>query len=68
MTFITKFRANDLNPSMGKQIEFNAGVVSKFFEFSQPECTVAFECRSLADDSFKRSISVFLKLSPERGD
>ena len=68
MVYITKFRVNDLAPSKGKQIEFNAGIASKFFGFGQDECTVTFECRSFADDSFKKTISVYLKLSPERGD
>jgi hypothetical protein len=68
MVYITKFRVNDLAPSKGKQIEFNAGIASKFFEFGQDECTVTFECRSFANDSFKKTISVYLKLSPERGD
>lgn len=27
MIYISKFRSNDLNPSKGKQIEFNKGVV-----------------------------------------
>lgn len=30
MIFVTKFRANDLNPSKGKQIEFNKGVIESF--------------------------------------
>ena len=68
MVYITKFRVNDLAPSKGKQIEFNAGIASKFFGFGQNECTVTFECRSFANDSFKKTISVYLKLSPERGD
>lgn len=28
MIYISKFRSNDLNPSKGKQIEFNKGVVA----------------------------------------
>ena len=27
MIYISKFRSNDLNPSKGKQIEFNKGVI-----------------------------------------
>ena len=68
MVYITRFRTNDLSPSKGKQIEFNSGIASTFFGFSQSEYTVKFECRSLANDLFKKTISVFLKLSPERGD
>ena len=30
MIYISKFRSNDLNPSKGKQIEFNKGVVVKY--------------------------------------
>ena len=37
MIFVTNFRANDLNPSKGKQIEFNKGVIDTFFKFSNPE-------------------------------
>ena len=35
MVYVTKFRANDLNPSKGKQIEFNQRAVSNFFGFEQ---------------------------------
>ena len=68
MTYVTKFRANDLNPSKGKQIEFNKGVVDTFFKFTDDEATAEFECRSLADDTFKKTIKVSFKNSPARGD
>lgn len=68
MTYVTKFRANDLNPSKGKQIEFNKGVVDTFFKFTADEATAEFECHSLADDAFKKTIKVSFKVSPARGD
>ena len=43
MVYVTKFRANDLNPSKGKQIEFNQGAVANFFGFTQPECVATIE-------------------------
>ena len=68
MVYVTKFRANDLNPSKGKQIEFNQRAVSNFFGFEQSECVATIECRSLGDDAFKKVINAHFKLSPERGD
>lgn len=68
MVYITKFRANDLNPSKGKQIEFNNGVAQKFFGFTADTHSVAIECRSMADTKFKKKITVSFKLSPARGD
>lgn len=70
MIALFKFRANDLNPSKGKQIEFNVEKVTNFFEFTNDEEHVTFQYRSLerggAFDG--QTIKVYLKLSPSRGD
>ena len=42
MIYISKFRSNDLNPSKGKQIEFNKTVIDNFFEFTDREHIVTF--------------------------
>lgn len=68
MIFVTKFRANDLNPSKGKQIEFNKGVVDSLFGFSKPHEDAEFECCTLANPSFRQRIQVNFTLSPARGD
>lgn len=68
MIFVSKFRANDLNPSKGKQIEFNKGAVDSFFEFTKPEEDAVFDCCSLSSPSDKRTIKVHFTLSPSRGD
>ena len=68
MIYISKFRSNDLNPSKGKQIEFNKGVVDKFFNFTDSEHTVDFECHSILNTNLKENIHVEFKLSPSRGD
>lgn len=68
MVFVTKFRVNDLAPSNGKQIEFNANVVRDFFGFARQEVEINIECRSLADTSFSKLIKSPLKLSLARGD
>lgn len=68
MIFVTKFRANDLNPSKGKQIEFNKGVIDTFFTFKNPHEDAVFECSSLASPSVKKTIKVHFSLSPSRGD
>ena len=68
MIFVTNFRANDLNPSKGKQIEFNKGVIDTFFKFSNPEEDAVFECYSLATPAVITKIKVHFKLSPSRGD
>lgn len=52
MIYISKFRSNDLNPSKGKQIEFNKGVVDKFFNFTGSEHIVDFECHSVLNPNF----------------
>ena len=68
MVYVTKFRTNDLQPSKGKQIEFNANVAKAFFGFETSEPVATFECCSLADSTFKQTIGVSFQLSPARGD
>ena len=68
MIFVSKFRANDLNSTKGKQIEFNKGVVDTFFGFKNQEEDATFECCSLAAPTVKRTIKVHFTLSPSRGD
>ncbi len=68
MVYITKFRTNDLAPSSGKQIEFYKGTIDSFFKLTEDNCFVEFECRSLADDSYKKVVNVRLGRSKERGD
>lgn len=68
MIYITKFRANDLNPSKGKQIEFNSAVVSEFFGFTEEHHEIVFRCKSAIDASVNRRIKASLSLSPARGD
>lgn len=58
MIFVTKFRANDLNPSKGKQIEFNKGVVESLFGFTKSEEDATFVCCSLTAPSVKSTIKV----------
>ena len=68
MIYVTKFRSNDLNPSRGKQIEFNKGVIDTFFGFTNPEEDATFECYSLANPEESHKIKVHFKLSPARND
>ena len=68
MIYITKFRANDLNPSKGKQIEFNKNVVEKFFMFASDIEDAEFECCSIENRNNAIQIKVTFKLSPSRGD
>lgn len=70
MIALFKFRANDLNPSKGKQIEFNSDKVANFFEFKNSEENVIFQYRSLEKGGLYdgKTIKVYLKLSPSRGD
>lgn len=68
MIYITKFRSNDLNPSKGKQIEFNKGVAEDFFGFHDDSATILFNCLSLTDKQVNKSIVAHLKLSKSRGD
>lgn len=57
-----------MNPSKGKQIEFNKTVIDNFFEFTDREHIVTFECYSILHTDIKENIRVELKLSPSRGD
>ena len=70
MIALFKFRANDLNPSKGKQIEFNIEKVTNFFEFTNKEEHVIFQYKSLerGGEYDGQTIKVYLKLSPSRGD
>lgn len=68
MIFVTKFRANDLNPSKGRQIEFNTNVARDFFGFTKPSYNVIFDCCSVLSPSSVKRVKVALSLSPARGD
>lgn len=70
MIKIFKFRKNDLNPSLGKQIEFNQNVVSTFFGFSKDEVEIYVTYRSLIEnDSLNnKKFKNTLKLAEKRGD
>ncbi|MCT7904695.1 5-methylcytosine-specific restriction enzyme B [Candidatus Ornithobacterium hominis] len=70
MIKIFKFRKNDLNPSLGKQIEFNQNVVSNFFGFSKDKVEIYITYKSLSPkDTFNnKKFKNYLKLSPSRGD
>ena len=68
MIYITKFRSNDLNPSKGKQIEFNSRAVENFFGFQGDEVNTVFKCVPLNTPKENREIKAHLTLSPARGD
>ena len=68
MIYISKFRSNDLNSSKGKQIEFNKTIIDNFFNFTDSEHIVTFECHSILHTDIKENIRVKLKLSPARGE
>lgn len=70
MIALFRFRANDLNPSKGKQIEFNSDKVANFFEFTNSEEKVIFQYKSLDKGGLYDDfiIKVYLKLSPSRKD
>ena len=71
MIWFFKFRRNDLNPSLGKQIEFtNPDRIHNFFEIVGSTKIVTFVYRSLQNnDSLDGTrIKVKLTLSPARGD
>lgn len=70
MIKIFKFRKNDLNPSLGKQIEFNQNVVSSFFGFTKSEEEIYVTYKSLQTNSLlnNKKFKNYLKLSPSRGD
>lgn len=67
---IMKFRVNDLDPSIGKQIEFSNKIVQDFFEFKKDKEYVDFIYNDYAfKPSYnKKVIHVYLSLSPARGD
>ena len=67
---IMKFRVNDLDPSIGKQIEFSNKIVQDFFEFKKDKEYVDFIYNDYAFKPFynKKVIHVYLSLSPARGD
>lgn len=67
MIRVFKFRANDLNPSAGKQIEFNSAVVQSFFHFTKD--TEEIVCHFIDQDGREgMTIRSSLRLSPARGD
>lgn len=67
MIKIFKFRANDLNPSAGKQIEFNSAVAQDFFHFINN--TEEIVCHYIdSEGREKMAIRSSLTLSPARGD
>ena len=67
MIKIFKFRANDLNPSAGKQIEFNSAVAKDFFHFVKERETIV--CHYInANGKEEKIIESDLSLSPARGD
>ena len=67
MIRVFKFRANDLNPSAGKQIEFNSAVVQSFFHFTKD--TEEIVCHYIDQDGREgMTIRSSLSLSPARGD
>lgn len=70
MIRVFKFRKNDLNASLGKQIEFNKDVVSSFFKFTEEEVDVKITYKSINTDDVLsgKQIKNKLKLSPSRGD
>lgn len=65
---IFNFRKNDLDPSKGKQIEFNSAKVEDFFSFSSPEVNLTL--RYVQEDSTLNGtiVKTYLKFSPERRD
>ena len=67
MIRVFKFRANDLNPSAGKQIEFNSAVVQSFFHFTKD--TEEIVCHYI-DSNGREGMTIrsSLSLSPARGD
>lgn len=71
MIWFFKFRRNDLNPSLGKQIEFtNPERIHEFFEITGSTKIVTFVYRSLQSNDVLDGtrIKVKLTLSPARGD
>ena len=67
---IMKFRTNDLNESLGSQIEFSAKIVRDFFEFTENNENIVFVYKDLnyKPEYDNQEIRGFLSLSPARGD
>lgn len=65
---IFSFRKNDLDPSKGKQIEFNSAKVEDFFNFTSSEVNLTFRYVQEGSTYNGTRIKTYLKLSPERGD
>lgn len=65
---IFNFRKNDLDPSKGKQIEFNSAKVEEFFSFSSPEVNLTLRYVQGGSPINGKTVKTYLKLSPERGD
>jgi hypothetical protein len=68
MIHIIKFRANDLHPSKGKQIEFNKKIANELFKFTESHHSVTFICLSLTAPDIREQITAEFSLSPARGD
>lgn len=70
MIAIFKFRINDLNPSKGKQIEFNSARIEDFFHFTNDEeyVTITYKAFNENDVLNGTKIKTLLRLSPARGD
>ena len=67
MIRVFKFRANDLNPSAGKQIEINSAVVQSFFHFTKDKEEIV--CHYIDSNGREgMTIKSSLSLSPARGD
>lgn len=65
---IFSFRKNDLDPSKGKQIEFNSAKVEDFFNFTSSEVNLTFRYVQEGSTYNGTRIKTYLKLSPERRD
>jgi len=67
MIRIIKFKNNDLDPSSGKQFEFNPTIMREFFGFSESEVTVKFNCFDQTSAE-RQNVHSTLRVSPSRGD
>lgn len=67
---VIKFRTNDLQSSLGKQIEFNPTVIKDFFKFTEDveNTTFVYKSNIENDPLTNTTIKVILKKSPARGD
>ena len=69
MIKIIKFRANDLNPSSGKQIEFNIATAKEVFDLDGTVDTLTVVFHFIDNNNLlTQDINSTLKLSPQRGD